>query len=492
MKISHLIFFGFFFILLLFTITTYINYQQSEAVKENAEYVTRSSTIVRQSNRFQRNTMNIQSGLRGYLLTGESSFMQTYDSAVTENKTILSELKPLVAGDRIKSEMLDSINLMHNEWMLQVADPVSAMHNTKPGKNLKAQLDSLYHNKFLSGQNTRINAELQRKLRQFINTEYNTREDKKIILAKSIQQTRRISLYLTILSIVAGFVIAGLLAIGISRRILKMVNMANTISGGNYNVHMKETGNDELGKLARSLNHMSDVLDENFSLLKRKNEELDQFAHIASHDMKAPLRGIDNVINWIEEDHSAELTPKVKEYLQLIKGRLVRAENLIGGILSYARIGKEAQEKETIAVKELINEIVENINPAGNILLNVSTDLPVLETERLPLYQVFSNLISNAIKYHDKEKGNVWIYHETHPEFYRFFVKDDGPGIAENYHKKIFQIFQTLQERDSFESTGIGLAIVKKILDERNEDITVDSEPGHGSVFSFTWESNNL
>jgi signal transduction histidine kinase len=387
----------------------------------------------------------------------------------------------------LQSKTLDSINIFHNQWMAQIADPVSAMHLKKGTKNIRPQLDTFYRTKFLAGENTRLNTELQRKLRQFINSEYNTREQKKTILAESIQKTRRISLYLTILSIVAGLAISLMLAIGISRRILKMVNMSNTIAAGNYNVHMKETGNDELGKLARSLNHMSEVLDENFTLLKRKNEELDQFAHIVSHDMKAPLRGIDNVITWIEEDHSGELTPKVKEYLELIKGRLIRAENLIGGILSYARVGKEAQERETVDVKQLLEEIVENIPPGRPVKVNISNMLPVMQTERLPLYQIFSNLVSNAIKYHDKENGTISIYHDEHPAYYRFYVQDNGPGISENYHKKIFQIFQTLQERDSFESTGVGLAIVKKILDARNEDIRVDSEPGRGSVFSFTW-----
>jgi signal transduction histidine kinase len=487
MKISQLIFFGFFFVLLLFIITTYINYQQSEAVKENAEFVTRSSTIVQQSNRFLRNTLNIVSGLRGYLLTGESSFFQTYDSTVTENKTILAELKPLVAGNNIQSRTLDSISLLHNEWKKDIADPITAMYNSSAKGDRRAQLDSFYRTEFLSDENTSRNLELQRKLRQFINSEYNTRELKKSILANSIQQTKKISLYLTVLSIVAGLIIALLLAFGISNRVLKMVNMSNTIAAGNYNVHMKETGNDELGRLAQSLNHMAEVLDENFTLLKRKNEELDQFAHIVSHDMKAPLRGIDNVISWIEEDHEAELTPKIKEYLELIKGRVARAENLIGGILSYARVGKEEQFAENINVKELIQEIEENISPGKKITISIADNLPLISSQRLPLFQVFSNLISNAVKYNDKEKGLISVYHEAYPEYYRFFVKDNGPGIAENYHKKIFQIFQTLQERDSFESTGVGLAIVKKILDARNEEIGIESVPGEGSVFSFTW-----
>ncbi|HEY0750692.1 MAG TPA: ATP-binding protein, partial [Chitinophagaceae bacterium] len=112
---------------------------------------------------------------------------------------------------------------------------------------------------------------------------------------------------------------------------------------------------------------------------------------------------------------------------------------------------------------------------------------PVIYTERVPLMQVFSNLISNAIKYHDKSKGTVSVYHRDLGTYYEFYVKDDGPGISKVYHDKIFKIFQTLHDRDSIESTGVGLAIVKKILDARGESIDLESENGTGSIFSFTW-----
>jgi light-regulated signal transduction histidine kinase (bacteriophytochrome) len=113
--------------------------------------------------------------------------------------------------------------------------------------------------------------------------------------------------------------------------------------------------------------------------------------------------------------------------------------------------------------------------------------MPVLYTERLPLLQIFTNLITNAVKHHDKTKGIVKVYHKVNGEHYEFFVEDDGPGIDRGYHEKIFVIFQTLRERDTFESTGVGLAIIKKILDDRNLNIRVFSEPGRGAIFSFTW-----
>jgi signal transduction histidine kinase len=121
------------------------------------------------------------------------------------------------------------------------------------------------------------------------------------------------------------------------------------------------------------------------------------------------------------------------------------------------------------------------------LAIDIQKNLPVVSTERIPLQQVLSNLIGNAIKYHDKGDGKISVKFEKSDLYYTFHITDNGPGIDRLYHEKIFMIFQTLQERDSFESTGIGLAIVKKILDDRKQTIKVISSPGKGATFTFTW-----
>ncbi|HEX6223754.1 MAG TPA: ATP-binding protein [Chryseolinea sp.] len=489
MKISHLIFFSFLFILLLFSFTTYINFKQSDEVRENSQWVDESTTIIRNSNRFQRNILNMISGLRGYLFTGENYFIQTYDSAKTENETILAELASLIPADNESQKtLLGEIRTINADWLENFSMPLIA------AKNLAGNSDSslvsfnrLYREKLTTGTERYLNRQLQEKIRVFINNEYNSRDIRTIILDNSVRRTRTISFALTTLSIFVGTAISIFLAYRISIRIMGMVKMANEIAAGNYEVHIKESGRDELSLLARSLNHMAHVLRENITLLKRKNQELDQFAHIVSHDLKAPLRGIDNVVSWIEEDHSTEISPKLTEYIQIIKGRLVRTENLIHGILSYARIGKDKQEKEEVDLNQLVDEISEGLIVKSGIKLIISSKLPKLFTEKVPLLQVFSNLIGNAVKHHDKRNGIIKIYHQEHFAHYEFFVEDNGPGIGKNYHNKIFVIFQTLQERDSVESTGVGLAIVKKILDDRNQKINIISDAGKGAIFSFTW-----
>ena len=488
MKISYFIFFSFLFILLLFSITTYINFKQSEEVRENSKWVENSTTIIRNSNRFQRNILNMISGLRGYLFTGENYFIQAYDSAKTENETILTELSALIVRNTEQAKLLKEIQDINNQWLADFSNPlIDAKNLAGDSDSSLVSFNKLYRQKLTEGTERYLNRQLQEKIRVFINSEYNSRDSRTLILDKSVQQTRAISFVLTSLSIIVGSVIAIFLAYRISTRIMLMVRMANEIAAGNYEAHIQETGRDELSLLARSLNHMADVLKENITLLKRKNQELDQFAHIVSHDLKAPLRGIDNVVSWIQEDHGHELSPKLAEYIDIIKGRLVRTENLIHGILSYARIGKETQEKEKVDLNQLIDEISEGLILKPGLKLIIASNLPTLFTEKLPLVQIFSNLIGNAAKHHDKPNGFVKVYHRDHLTHYEFFVEDNGPGIKRNYHDKIFVIFQTLQERDVVENTGVGLAIVRKILDDRNQKIDITSDDGKGATFSFTW-----
>lgn len=488
MKISHLIFLGFLFILILFAITTYINYKQAEKVNENSEWFAKSTLVMQQSNRFQRNILSMVSGLRGYLLSAEDHFIQSYDSAAQENVKILEELQAIIPDTSGQSLALKELVALNNEWMNNFAAPlIQAKRAASASDSSLAAYNALYREKLLVGTEMNINRRLQQRFRDFTNFEYRLRTVRSELLSESIRQTRTISFYLTTLSILFGFLISLFLAYSISTRIMAMVKMANTIASGNYGVKTADTGNDELSQLANSLNHMAEVLSENIRLLQRKNEELDQFAHIVSHDLKAPLRGIDNVITWIEEDHSTELPPKISEYIQLIKGRLLRAENMIRGILLYARVGKQNLQREFINLNALMQDIAENLVPRPGLRLETQPNMPEIYSERIPLQQVLSNLISNAIKYHDKAEGYIKVYVKSLNNHLEFFVEDNGPGISPAYHDKIFAIFQTLQERDSFESTGVGLAIVKKILDDRKQKITVKSEVGNGTTFSFTW-----
>jgi signal transduction histidine kinase len=162
-------------------------------------------------------------------------------------------------------------------------------------------------------------------------------------------------------------------------------------------------------------------------------------------------------------------------------------ESLIAGILEYSRVGRQSNAFEKIDSGKLAHETVEFLSPPETFTVSVQENMPVIYADKLKMQQVLSNLISNAVKYHHTKNGSILIACKDVDDHYHFSVTDDGPGIDPQYHKKVFDIFQTLQARDKIESTGIGLAIVKKIIEEGGGTIWVESELGHGTSFVFSW-----
>ncbi len=221
--------------------------------------------------------------------------------------------------------------------------------------------------------------------------------------------------------------------------------------------------------------------------LEKINKELDQFAYIVSHDLKAPLRAIHNLSSWIEEDIKDLLSEESKKQFELLRGRVHRMESFINGILEYSRVGRKKVKTGDVDTTQLVRDIFEAMRTDDRQKLVIQSDMPTISTSKIELEQVFSNLISNAIKYNRKPDACVSVGFSTLENHYEFFVQDNGPGIEKQYQEKIFTIFQTLQPRDSYESTGVGLAIVKKVLEENNCSIRIESTENEGTTFYFTW-----
>ena len=220
--------------------------------------------------------------------------------------------------------------------------------------------------------------------------------------------------------------------------------------------------------------------------LEKVNQELKDFAYIVSHDLKAPLRGIATLANWISTDYADKLDEQGREQINLLIGRTGRMHDLIDGILQYSRAGRIKEEKVVVNLNELVSEVIDIVAPPENITITVENELPTIECERTRITQVFQNLISNAVKYMDKPDGQIKISCVEEDRWWKFSISDNGPGIEEKYFEKIFQIFQTLSRRDEFESAGVGLSLVKKIVEMYDGKVWVESEPGEGSTFFFT------
>lgn len=322
------------------------------------------------------------------------------------------------------------------------------------------------------------------------------------VRASAAPLTERIRTYLYnmlglgALVLAASLVFALLLQRFISQPLVELAAVAARVSRDNdYSVRVQKHGRDEIGSLYDGFNAMLGQIEKRQKELERSNRDLDQFAYVASHDLKAPLRAISTLAGWLEEDLGERLAPDEKEQLRLMRGRVRRMDNLVEGILQYSRVGRLESQYESVDLGVLVHEVLDDLGPPTGIELQLQASWPIAEIRRLRFKQVLANLFTNAVKYHDK-KGPAWqgerawvrigitLADEGHVEL---AVADNGPGIAPEHHKKIFQIFQTLQPRDKVESTGLGLALVWKLVEDEGGEIAVDSETGKGATFRVWW-----
>lgn len=221
--------------------------------------------------------------------------------------------------------------------------------------------------------------------------------------------------------------------------------------------------------------------------LEKNNKNLDQFSYVVAHDLKAPLRGISNLVEWIEDDLKGKMDPSTEQHLKLLRSRVSRLENLIQGILMYAKAGKSTINNQQIDTKAFIGEIIELLHPPKNVHIAFEGNWPLLETDPIRFHQVFSNLIGNAIKYNNKPQINILIGCSRNEQTFEFYIQDNGNGIEAEYHQKIFHLFETLASSDKEEGSGIGLSIVKSIIDELDGKIRVESKINEGSKFIVQW-----
>jgi len=216
------------------------------------------------------------------------------------------------------------------------------------------------------------------------------------------------------------------------------------------------------------------------------NDELTEFAYIVSHDLKAPLRAISQLTHWIATDYTSAFDAEGKMQMDLILQRVKRMDTLIDGILHYSRIGRVREQEELLDLNLVVNEVIDDIAPNDDVHVSIDNNLPKLVSDATRIRQVFQNLIGNAVKFIDKSPGLVQVGCSEDDKFWTFTIRDNGPGIKLEYFDKIFKIFQTLSARDDYESTGIGLSLVKKIINRYGGSIWLESEIGCGTTFFFT------
>jgi signal transduction histidine kinase len=325
---------------------------------------------------------------------------------------------------------------------------------------------------------------------------------------------------LTIL--IAGTALSLFLATDMTQPILELVEKSALVAKGDFSQRVDIKSKDEIGTLAKSFNSMAENLQKTTTsmvnldreIVDRKkaehalhdsnkelkaaverltiaNRELSEFAHVAAHDLKAPLRAIGSLAGLLSVDYRDRLDEQGRRYLDMLVRRTERISELISGLLRYSEVGYES-EKQQVNLNEIIDEVIAEAASPENIDIIKDTNFPTILCNRIHMFQVFQNLISNAIKYMDKPRGCVRLSCIEEGDFWKFSVADNGCGIEQRYFKKIFKVFQTLTRRDEMESTGIGLSVVRRIVEKYDGKIWVESEPEKGSTFYFTLPKQEL
>lgn len=223
--------------------------------------------------------------------------------------------------------------------------------------------------------------------------------------------------------------------------------------------------------------------------LARSNADLEEFAYAVSHDLKAPLRAISHLVQWIDDDIKEIANAETLENLELLQGRVARMQMLLDGLLNYSRVGRTNSPIEDVDIAKLVGEVIAMLAPLPGFIVTYEGTMPVIHTHRMPIQVVLENLIGNGLKHHDRAEGRITISARSVDGATEFRVTDDGPGIAAEFHERIFLMFQTLASRDDVESSGIGLTIVKKKVQSHGGEIWVESAPPkRGTTFVFTWK----
>lgn len=301
------------------------------------------------------------------------------------------------------------------------------------------------------------------------------RESKTVLLAP-VLGTRYETAATIVIVVAFSLLIATLFARRITIPLREMTESIRKIKEFPARVDLPVEKQDEIGELARAFHQMVENLSRS-----------DSFAYVASHDLKAPLRVIDNASQWLEEDLADKLDDESRDNLQLLRGRVRRMERLLDDLLEYSRVGRKQDERyeEMVSGKRLMDDILE-LTPVGAFQVKTCPEFDRISVPRMPLQQILMNLVGNAVKHHDGTKGLIEISVEEEGAFYRFEVKDDGPGIAPEYQAKVFEMFQTLKPRDRVEGSGMGLSIARKHVEYLGGTMTLESKEGSGCCFRFT------
>ncbi|MFE9848341.1 ATP-binding protein [Streptomyces sp. NPDC005576] len=469
----------------------------------NQRLADRWSPALISSVRMEAALVNQETGIRGYGLAGDASFLSPYRSGLTQQKTATKKLKELTAGDTRATADLARVDALAEKWHASVARPIAAAPDPtvlaqERAESGRAQFDAL--RTALRVQQEHISSERDR-----------ARSD-----LASVAGMRN-----TVFTVIAAVVLAVMalafagLRLGVQRPLDRLRADVRKVASGDYAHALAPTGPADIQVLAGDVDAMRRRLAEDLELkdraravldaqtveLRRSNEELEQFAYVASHDLQEPLRKVASFCQLLERRYAEQLDDRAKQYISFAVDGANRMQLLINDLLTFSRVGRLHTDEQQVDLTDLVGRTVGDLDVAVQQTGATVTyeDLPTVHGQPTQLGLVLQNLISNAIKFRAPDTAPVIHVaarrvpnpgregsEEARRPFWEISVADNGIGIAPEYAERVFVIFQRLHTRESYEGNGIGLALCKKIVEHHGGSIAVDTTYTSGTRFVFT------
>ena len=492
--------FGYAVILAIMVATSLVSHFSISSIIETEEWVIHTNEVIGDAHAIEGSIIDMETGLRGFIITGTREFLEPYERGQKEYAEMQTHLNNHVSDNPSQIEKVREIDKLVQDWLDSVAKEEIKLRIT--------DLEGPIHPEIIAmlpiGKGKMGNIRLH--IQEFINVEKGLLETRQQEATTTARHAVIFLIVSTVIACLAGIV----LTIFITRNVLTQVggepseiaSLTERIATGDLNVavekettgifhsvvqmmHSLKENKDQIYIQNEQLKEANDSLEirvaQRTDELLASNAELSQFAYVASHDLKAPLRAVFNLSSWIAEDLKENLD--VTDHVELLQQRVKRMESLINGLLEFSRIGRMEVNKEKLNIQRVIKEVEVSLET----VTEKSFEVKFIEANPTRMIQLFSNLINNAVKHHnDPDNIKIEISNRDVGDCVEFCVSDNGPGIESKYHDKIFQIFQTLEPKDSTESTGIGLSLVKKIVEEYKGKIWVISKEGEGAKFYFT------
>lgn len=469
-------------VMLAFLAALYWNLRRVEEIRPAVEH---TELIERELSLLGEDLLAAESGQRGFLLTRDEAYLQPYLVARDAAAARLDHLHALIVDDAAR-DLFDRLVPVVNAKLEELAQTVALARGGEHDRALTVVREG-------SG---------RRLMEQFARLRADTLAREQGLIAAHHARTTAGFQHVLLTMVTGGALAIGLmlffaghLAKRLNRPIGELMGGIRAMADGALDHRVTVRSDDEVGRIATAFNGMAEhlqaanrVRDLALADLERSNAELDSFAYVASHDLKAPLRGIRNLAQWIGEDIADSASDDTRENLRLLNSRVDRLDSLLESLLTYSRVGRKTSSAEAVNTAALVGEITDYLAPRAGFSVQCEGAMPVLTTPRAPLEQVLRNLINNALKHHDRDCGSVRVSARELGDQVEFRVEDDGPGIPPEFHERVFLMFQTLKPRDQVEGSGMGLAIVRKTVESVRGHIRVEpASSGRGAAFVFSW-----